>query len=193
MPQTFFTSDTHFGHANVIRYAHRPFRDREEMDAAMVRNWNAVVKPGDRIYHLGDFSFARPPRTAEILDLLQGEIHLVRGNHDKGLTPALEKRFAWVKDCYTLKVEDPEADGGVQRIVLFHYAMRVWDQSHRGAWHLYGHSHGSLPDDPASRSFDIGVDCHGFAPVPYARVKEIIAAKRWEPVDHHGRARDEEE
>ena len=73
-----------------------------------------------------------------------------------------------------------------RRIVLCHYAFRVWNKSHRGAWHLYGHSHGSLPDDPNSLSFDAGVDCHEFTPISYERVKEIMAEKRFLPVDHHG-------
>ncbi len=49
-------------------------------------------------------------------------------------------------------------------IVLCHYAMRGWHHSFRGSWHLYGHSHGRLPDDPAAQSMDVGVDTHEFRP-----------------------------
>ena len=91
---------------------------------------------------------------------------------------------------HTIKVPDESAPGGVQRIVLCHYALRVWDKSHYGTWALYGHSHGTLPDNPHARAIDVGVDCHDFAPVSYERVREIMAAKTFVPVDHHG-ARDD--
>lgn len=183
---TFFTSDLHFGHSRVIEYCKRPFQNVQEMDEALIRNWNAVVAKKDLVHVVGDLSFHGPLKTLEILSRLNGSIVLVKGNHDKKLKPEVLSRFAFIKDLYTAKVEDPEVTGGVQRIVLCHYAMRVWDGSHRGVWHLYGHSHGSLPDDPCSRSFDIGVDNHDYHPVSYERVKAIMATKRFEPIDHHG-------
>ena len=53
---TFFTSDTHFGHENIIKYCNRPFTSTEEMDKALISNWNKVVKPEDTVFHLGDFA-----------------------------------------------------------------------------------------------------------------------------------------
>ena len=47
----FFTSDTHFHHANIIRFCNRPFRDVEEMDEILIRNWNEVVGPEDTVFH----------------------------------------------------------------------------------------------------------------------------------------------
>jgi calcineurin-like phosphoesterase family protein len=66
---------------------------------------------------------------------------------------------------------------GKQGIVLCHYARRVWPHSGRGAWHLYGHSHGNLPDEPLSLSMDVGVDTHIFLPWHFEEVKEIMEAK----------------
>ncbi len=63
--------------------------------------------------------------------------------------------------------------------------MKVWKGNHRGTWHLYGHSHGTLPDDPNARCFDIGVDCHNFTPVSFGQVKELMAKKNFKPLDHH--------
>ena len=80
--QVFFISDTHFGHGNVIKYSKRPFSCADEMDEAMIAAWNAVVKPGDRIYHLGDFSFHRPEKGQKILSRLSGQKFLLAGNHD---------------------------------------------------------------------------------------------------------------
>lgn len=78
----YFTSDTHFGHKNIIKYCDRPFADVAEMDAALIRNWNNVVGPDDTVYHLGDFAFAGAERIKEILAQLNGKVVLVLGNHD---------------------------------------------------------------------------------------------------------------
>ena len=72
---------------------------------------------------------------------------------------------------------------------MFHYSLRVWDGSHHGSFALFGHSHNTLPDDPNARSFDCGVDRQNLFPISYNRVKEIMATKNFEPVDHHRGAR----
>jgi calcineurin-like phosphoesterase family protein len=183
-----FTSDHHFGHSNIIRFSGRPFRNALEMNECLIERWNAMIDPSDVVYHLGDIFWSSTREAREMRDRLNGRICLIRGNHDR-TAESMNGAFEWIKDYHELKVEDRDAPGNVQRIVLCHYAMRVWNKSHHGSWHLYGHSHGSLPDDPNARSFDAGVDCHGFAPVSYTRVKEIMAAKQFVPVDHHtGRA-----
>lgn len=53
--KVFFTSDTHFTHANIIRFCSRPFKNVEEMDETMIANWNRVVGENDIVFHLGDF------------------------------------------------------------------------------------------------------------------------------------------
>lgn len=113
---------------------------------------------------------------------LNGRIHFIRGNHDKGIEQ-FRDCFEWLKDYNEITVEG-------QKIVLMHYAMRVWNRSHHGSWMLYGHSHGSLPDDPHARSLDVGVDCHGFKPVSFNELKRLMAKKHWQPIDHHGEAQE---
>lgn len=108
-------------------------------------------------------------------------------------------------DLATVKVQDLQHPYGIQRIVCCHYALRVWDRSHYGAWHLFGHSHGSMPDEPHSLSLDVGVDAwesnlvevdHDrrevlrykkkvYRPVSYDEVKARMATKTWRPVDGH--------
>lgn len=182
-PRIFFTSDLHFGHANVIRYSRRPFAALEEMEAALIANWNQTVGPRDLIYVLGDFSMATPARTEEIVKQLQGEKFLVQGNHDRGMKGSAKRHFSWVRDLYELKVPDGALK---QRVVLCHYAMLTWNASHHGSWQLHGHSHGSLPDDPRARRLDVGVDCHGYRPISYAEVKAKMETKIFVPIDHHG-------
>ena len=194
----FFTSDSHAGHANIIRFDNsalepilgrkpRPYRSVEEMDAAMIAHWNSVVDPKDIVYHLGDMCLHKDASVAAAWRRqLNGTIRLVMGNHRsidrllvrEGLVEPLAAEFE-------LKVEDADAPGGSQLIVLSHYAHRVWNKSHHGSWHLFGHSHGSLPDDPTSRSIDVGCMLFGMEPIPYDRVKSIMSTKRWQPIDHH--------
>ena len=188
--RTFFASDHHFGHRNIIKYANRPFEDVDEMNEALIERHNSVVRQCDIVYFIGDFAFYSDPMViVNIIKRLNGEKHFVSGNHDKALiNDHVMKQFqsfsrAPFKEIY---VADPDARGGKQSITLCHYAMRVWNKSHHGAFHLYGHSHGSLPDDPNSRSFDVGVDCWNFTPVSYEQVKEVMAKKNWKPIDHHG-------
>jgi calcineurin-like phosphoesterase family protein len=153
------------------------------MDETLIKNWNEVVKRGDNIYHLGDFSFTGINRTLEIISELNGNIHLIRGNHDKKIANQLYSRFVWIKDYYDLRVRDPDANRGAQHIVLMHYAMRVWDKSHHGAFHLYGHSHGTLPG--TGKSFDCGVDAQNYKPISYTEVKEQMKLREFISVDHH--------
>ena len=79
-----FISDTHFGHANIIRYCNRPFASVQEMDETLVANWNAVVQPDDTVWHLGDFALVKG---ADVLEQyrsrLNGQINLILGNHDR--------------------------------------------------------------------------------------------------------------
>lgn len=80
MATIWVTSDTHFGHQNIIGYCKRPFASAEEMDEELVRRWNAVVRPQDHVYHLGDVAM-RKERLA-IVRRLNGHKRLVFGNHD---------------------------------------------------------------------------------------------------------------
>jgi calcineurin-like phosphoesterase family protein len=75
-----FTSDTHFGHENIIGYCGRPFSCAAEMDETLVERWNAVVKPSDHVYHLGDVAMRRPQ--LQIVKRLNGHKRLIFGNHD---------------------------------------------------------------------------------------------------------------
>ena len=174
----FFTADTHFGHNNIIKFTKRPFVSIDEMNNKLIENWNAKVAPNDEIYHLGDVALMSGQTLTPILEKLNGKIYLIKGNHEVAALQN-EKKFEWVKDYHELIVKDTDAHRGERLIVLFHYAMRVWNASHHGSWHLYGHSHGTLPDDITSLSFDAGIDCHHYAPISYEEVKTIMAKKQW--------------
>jgi len=173
MVKTWFTADTHFGHANIIKYSKRPFADVKEMDEALIENWNKLVRPKDVVWHLGDFAYrTTPPTPRRILDYrskLHGEIHMVWGNHDdkyaRSAHHAYLGMFQSAQDYKYLRLNG-------EKITLLHYGMRVWRNSHHGAWHLYGHSHGMLP--ALHRSFDVGVDARNYRPIEFDEVKAYM-------------------
>jgi len=188
----YWTSDLHFGHANVIKYSNRPYESVEEMDESLINNWNKVVTSDDRIWIVGDFSFHKPDMTRQILRRLNGQKFLIFGNHDKKLRKdkTLLGYFQWAGDYREMYVHDPDVSRrGKQKIIMFHYAMKVWNGSHRGAWQLYGHSHNSLADDPHSLQMDVGVDANDYKPLTYEQIKKVMSKKTFVPVDHHGRDR----
>lgn len=79
-------ADLHFGHNNIIKYCNRPFKDVDEMDNAIVNNWNSVVNDKDLVYVLGDVSFYGKEKTKELISRLKGYKLLVIGNHDRRKT-----------------------------------------------------------------------------------------------------------
>jgi calcineurin-like phosphoesterase family protein len=174
---TFFTSDTHFGHGNIIKLCARPYGSPGEMDAAMVANWNATVRPDDDIWHLGDFSYKAARAPSDYLKRLNGKKHLIWGNHDSDQ--------AKDSTCWTSSQAYAEVTVEGERLILFHYALKTWRWVGRGASHLYGHSHGRLQGD--SQSCDVGVDDWDFRPVRLAEIKtRLKGLPAWKPVDHHG-------
>jgi calcineurin-like phosphoesterase family protein len=179
-----FTSDTHYGHANIIKYCNRPFANVDEMNTALATNINKVLPQGGILYHLGDWSMGGKTTPFAFRTMLNNNIkvYLIEGNHDESNIKNKEflKLFEGVYPFLEKKING-------QRITLCHYALRVWNKSHHGSWHLYGHSHGTLPDDPNSRSFDVGVDCHNFRPLTFEEVRDIILRKNYIPIDHHGK------
>lgn len=162
---TWFTSDTHFDHAKILAYQQdtRPFPTVEAMNEAMVDRWNGAVKPGDTVYHLGDFAFRNHAAWAS---RLCGQIVLIEGSHDR-MGARDRKAFNWAGPLHVVKHDQ-------QEIVLCHYAMRTWPKSHYGTWHLFGHSHGHLP--PLGKSFDVGVDAWGLRPISINEVAEKMEA-----------------
>jgi len=179
---TFISSDFHILHNAILRYDQRPFSNIEEMNQAILDNHNSVVKPTDNFYFLGDLAHGRdatPEKVEDFLRQLNGNKFFIKGNHDKRDTVALYKKYG------TYLGHMAEIYVGDQMITLNHYAMRVWNKSHHGSWHLYGHSHGSLPDDPNSLSFDVGINVHNYFPLEFERVKEIMSKKTFRPIDHH--------
>ena len=173
----YFTSDHHFGHVGrpreeggsggIIHMAKRPFKTIEEHDDELVRRWNEIVSPKDDVHHLGDILFAKDRSTAieALLGRLNGRIHIYWGNHDHKPTRKMAHLFASAQDVGQIKI-----DG--HSIFLSHYAHRVWNKSHHGSYHFFGHSHGNMP--AMGRSLDVGVDCWDYFPVTFNQIRDRL-------------------
>jgi len=180
-----FTSDTHFNHAKIIEYSSRPFSSLDAMNDALVDIWNAEVKRGDTVYHLGDFALSWGKQHTDLIDRflasLNGNKWLIVGNHDRD---EVAKNDRWIKVVQYHEIKVDLGEPHKQRIVMSHYAMRVWNQMHRGAWMLHGHSHGNLIDI-GGLTMDVGVDCHNFRPIHLDEVAAFMRGRVVGECDHH--------
>ncbi len=167
MSNVWFTSDTHFGHTNIIKYTLRPFDSIGEMDERIIANWNKVVQPTDDIYHLGDFALVgrNEDKLKQYVRRLNGRIHLILGNHDRHWEKLYKNMLA---SCQRLD----EINVNGQAIILCHYAMKVWNKHSHNSWQLYGHSHGKLPKEPGRLQIDVGVDRWNFTPISFNNVRQ---------------------
>lgn len=185
-----FASDYHFCHANVIKYDNRPFDDVQEMDHALIENWNELVDKNDTVIYLGDLCFDRSSTVSKsIVDQLNGKIHFVLGNHDKEKDIKKIGRFESVSDYINLSVLDSDNPRKYQGIMIMHFPILSWDKSHHGEWHLHGHCHGSFMNNPEyswyyeRKVLDVGCNMTNYKPISYAEVKEIMNKK--ENSEHH--------
>lgn len=175
----FFTSDTHFFHANIIGYANRPYDSVEQMNEALIRNWNEIVPEDGIVFHLGDFSYGGSKEWWSVLPKLNGQIHLVLGNHDMDhIGEPYMDQFASVNQQLTLSVEG-------QVIILNHNPFLCFGGAYKDVWQLFGHVHsgpnsiGNGKDDSRLKyllptQYDVGVDNNNYKPVPYSVVEEKI-------------------
>lgn len=166
------------------------------MNDTLIERWNSKVGSNDMVFHLGDFCFGRDANTKDVLDIihsLNGKIYLIPGNHDKialecaniisQTSSSGKSKMVVLPELYTYYHQDTNVPKGRRMIVMCHYAMRVWCSSHRGeSWHLYGHSHGTLPDAPNSLSMDVGVDVNNFYPFSYEDITGIMDKKNYIPL-----------
>jgi calcineurin-like phosphoesterase family protein len=191
-PTEWFTSDLHFGHKSIA--TRRGFGTVEAMDYQLLENINRVVKPTDHLYITGDFSFRNRTPTLEYLQSFKcRHIVIVLGNHDNKsvFQQALDDGliYALHMDRTQIRIKDDDGLNGKQRIVLDHFPLLVWDNIHRGAWMLHGHSHGGLKYPLRQRIMDIGIDTHpGLMPWSYGEIKDRLGTLKDEELDfpdHH--------
>lgn len=182
---TYFSSDYHLSHANILKYDNRPFDNIDQHDEIIIQNHNAVVGKNDDFFFLGDFCFSKNISKIEsFLDRLNGNKYFIKGNHDKNIIIKSYKKFGnYLGEQVSIKVGDTYKTA--QNIVLNHFAMRVWVKSHHNAFHFYGHSHGSLEYTPWGKSIDVGIMQNEYFPFSYYTLSKILNNREVKIIDQH--------
>lgn len=153
MGKTFFISDHHFHHRNIIRYCDRPFVNVTEMDEHMITMWNSVVGPDDRVIHGGDFMLCGIDKTTAMLQRLNGYKVLVRGNHDGTQNRMLRAGFDEVYNTWM--------EGGV-RVDHIPIGTTGYFKTY-SMYYLYGHVHNhDRPREP--NQINICVEAQDYTP-----------------------------
>lgn len=162
MPAVFLISDTHFGHAGVCNFTEadgvtkiRPWTDAEEMNEDMVRMWNDTVRPGDKVYHLGDVVINR--KYLSILDRLNGDKVLIKGNHD-----------IFKLEDYTKYFRDIRGSHKMSDYILSHIPIHPESLARWCGGNFHGHLHTNrvmAGDCIDPRYFNVSVEQIGFKPI----------------------------
>jgi len=153
MSKTYFISDLHLGHANIIKYCNRPFKDVEEMTNKIINNWNAIVQPDDLVYHLGDFCLGGKEKITNYTARLSGRKFAILGNHDK-YRPSEYMEMGW-EWCSRF----PIIFNGF--MILSHEPVFLEANSPYG--NLHGHIHQHKYE--GIHHFNCSVEHHNYTPV----------------------------
>jgi calcineurin-like phosphoesterase family protein len=184
---TWFTSDMHFGHANIIRYSNRPFRDLDHMHAGLIDRWNEVVQPEDTVWVLGDVAMGIIDESLAFVGRLNGHKLLLAGNHDRCWAFHGPKHEPWIQ-----RYQDAGFDGIHQgqmpldveghTVELCHFPYRGDSQYEdrylearpvdNGAWLLHGHVHETWKQ--WGRMINVGCDVWDYRPVAASELAALI-------------------
>lgn len=178
MSNIFFVSDTHFNHANILKFLDKDgkrfrgdiFSSVEEMNEVMIQNWNNKVGQYDKIYHLGDVYFGSDEQADQILGRLNGKKRLIPGNHDEGYRGSpLYKHFEKIKGWF----QDKD-------FIYTHIPMRedqIRSRNNAMRKNVHGHIHQNKLD--SENHICICVEHTNYTPVNIDEIKEM--AKNEEP------------
>jgi calcineurin-like phosphoesterase family protein len=164
--QVWTTSDTHFDHANIIKYCRRPYRDTTQMNLALIANWNRVVGKDDTVLFLGDLAFGSHRKSAlDYLSRLRGRKIMVRGNHD------------WGSNMKGIELFDQlDITCGSERFLATH---DPWLVHERERWVLHGHTHEGEPAyDLDNGLISACVEVTNYYPVQFIEIMTRIAQWR---------------
>ena len=186
--KVYFTADTHFNHANIIKFCDRPFNDVEQMNETLINNWNGIVSKDDTVFHLGDFCLGGAAEWTKLLDRLNGKIYLILGNHDlKNIRQGFIQLFEHVSMQMFITVDK-------QKMYLSHYPFLCFEGGYKEVWQLFGHVHTRKNNTgiDAERlqylyptQYDVGVDNNDFTPVSYEQVRTKIQKQMDQSKNEH--------
>ena len=172
--KVWFTSDLHFWHKNICKYCNRPYESVEEMNEAIIQNWNAVVKDDDIVFVTGDLGFCGIEKLKPLLERLKGKKYLIQGNHDSDKVVFKLVEGNIFEDSYKLTTITITGDEEIpeQMITLCHFPMIDWYNKEKGAWMVHGHQH-QLPETPSCSvlHWDVGLDKNHMTPISFEQLK----------------------
>lgn len=176
MSKIYFTSDTHFNHANIIEYCNRPFEDPAAMNAEIIKRWNKIVKNDDVVYHLGDFGFGSKEEVAAMVSQLNGIKKLIFGNHDRW-KPQVYREMGF-KEVY----DRPILIEGFW--LLSHAPIEGLMGTQSPFVNIYGHIHTDQRYITVSASgVCVCQERWGYSPVEFSLIKKMVAAERKEEIE----------
>ena len=196
-----WSSDLHINHKNICKATstwpeggQRDFNSIEEMNNTIIDNINNCVMPDDIFFILGDLTFGHPYNLYDLRNKINCKnIYVILGNHDRNLRDnkpikTESKGLIYPQSLFTEVVNHKEIYVDEQKIVMNHFAFKVWNQSHHGSWNLYGHSHGSLSSK--GKQLDVGIDnafniFGEYRPFSFDEIKSIMDNIDIKYVDHH--------
>ncbi len=180
--KTWFISDTHFDHANVLKFeeGYHSFETIGEHDQQIIERWNAVVQEDDTVFFLGDAALHRAKLSylVWIFGQLRGNIIWLRGNHCDHINAEWQRQLREAatilefKDYEEIFFKDQTSPAGIRRICLFHYPILEFNGKGRGAYHLYGHSHTFVHD--IYGAYSVCACITGYQPVNFSWVQSKI-------------------
>lgn len=172
---TFYTSDCHFGHTNIIKFASRPFDSVPHMNESLIANWNETVTPDDTVMVLGDFVMGKKDETLPLVERLNGTIYLVPGNHDR-VHPMDKQCAKWtpIYEAVGINIVTPEVsvlDDPFVTLCHFpfdgdsHHEDRYTELRPRDEGQILFHGHVHEEWQVRGRQINVGCDVWDFRPV----------------------------
>lgn len=168
MSKTFLIADTHFGHANILNFLRkdgsklRPdFTDIEQHNETLIKNWNSIVKPKDKVYHLGDIGFKSFSQIQVIFNRLNGTKVLIKGNHDNFKLSQYAQLFKDVRACHQL-----------DKFILTHIPIHP-DSLYRWKANIHGHLHDLIIEN--NKYFNVSVEHINYTPIDFEIIKKQYA------------------
>lgn len=166
MEDTWVTSDQHFFHNNIIKYADRPYSNVDEMNETIIKNWNSVIFKHNIVWILGDFCFGgNQNKLISLTQKLNGRKFLILGNHDRGRA----EQF-WIKCGFEFSSKYPILQDN--RFILSH---RPISTVVKPFFNIHGHLHKNSKDD--ARYYNASVDVTDFYPVNLNLVKSELLSR----------------
>ena len=160
---TWFISDTHFSHTNIIRYTGRPFQSIDEMNECLIDNWNALIAPEDSVFFLGDFDLGNTDFLAGLCKRLQGNKTCIRGNHDGSPMKMQKIGFMIVLESTFVKI-------GRHKVELIHVPSFP-ALSH---FQLHGHVHEKRSNKLIGTQLNLSVEVWGYKPVSEKTIVALL-------------------